>query len=85
MRTCMIITINPCLTHGLATLYWTDIMRLSEIIPRDDLYNIHLVADINQGLPSGSVQVFIAEVNPLGEPFECLQHTTAKRLLTFLL
>jgi hypothetical protein len=78
MRTRMIITINPCLTHGLVTLYWTDIMRLSEIIPRDDFYNIHLVADIDQRLPSSSVQVFIAEVNPLGERFECLQHTTAE-------
>jgi hypothetical protein len=69
MRTRVIISINPCLTHGLATLYWTNIMRLSEIIPRDDFYNIHLVTNIDQRLPAGSIQVLVAEVNPLREVF----------------
>jgi hypothetical protein len=78
MRTSVIIAINPCLTHGLVALYRTNIMRLSEIIPRNDLYEIYLVADLDQRFPPSSVQVIIAEVNPLQELCEYLRHARRK-------
>lgn len=78
MRTSVIIAINPCLTHGLGALYRTNVMRLSEIIPRNDLYEIYLVADRDQRLPPSSVQVIIAKINPLQEPCQRPQHVRRK-------
>jgi hypothetical protein len=73
MRTSVIIAIDPCLTHGLGSFYRPNIMRLSVIIPRNDFYQIYLVANIDQRLPPSSVQVLIAEVDPLQE-LVSLQH-----------
>ena len=84
MLTVMFEAVYPCLGVGLSAFDRCKVVRLSVVIPSEELDEVELVTVCNHRVPAGDVKMIIRVVNPLG----IIQKTVlgGKNLtLTFLL